>query len=49
MRGVIVSLVSVVVVCILVAPGGVSAKSLSIEVEDRIGDVGPMYTAETYD
>jgi len=49
MRGVIVSLVSVIVVCMMVVPVGVSARSLSIEVEDRVGDVGPMYTAETYD
>jgi hypothetical protein len=49
MRKVIAALVSLVVVGLLMVPGSVSAKSISIEVEDRIGDVAPLYTARTYD
>ena len=49
MKKVIVALVSLVVVGLLMVSGSVSAKPISIKVEDRIGDVGPMYTAETYD
>ncbi|HUV61327.1 MAG TPA: hypothetical protein VMW71_04065 [Thermoplasmata archaeon] len=42
-------LLSAVIAGLLMVPSSVSAKTLSIEVEDRIGDVAPLYTADTYD
>ena len=40
---------SAVVAGLLMVPGSVSAKTLSIEVEDRIGDVAAAYDYNTYD
>lgn len=49
MRTVVVVLASLVVVGMLIVPGSVSAKTLSIEVEDRTGDIAAAYDYTTYD
>lgn len=49
MRKTIVAVMSLVVVGMLVVPGSVSAKTLSVEVEDRVGDVAAAWDYSTYD
>jgi hypothetical protein len=40
---------SIAIAMTLLIPGCVSAVNLKLIVEDRLGDVAPMYTADTYD
>jgi hypothetical protein len=49
MRKAIITLVSLFVVGMLTIPGSVSAKTLSVKVEDRVGDVTAMWNLETCD
>lgn len=49
MRRVILWLVSAAVAVALLIPGSASAMNDKLVVEDRLGDVAPMYTATTYD
>ncbi len=49
MRRVIVALVSVVSAGMMLVPGSVSAKPLSIAVEDRVGDIASVVDSDTLD
>lgn len=49
MKRVTLWLVSAAVAVALLIPGSASAMNVKLVVEDRLGDVAPMYTATTYD
>jgi hypothetical protein len=48
-RNTIIVILSVLVVGLVSVPNGVSAERLSIEVEDRVGDLAAAYDSDTWD
>ena len=49
MRNTIIVILSLLAVGLVSVPKGVSAETLSIEVDDRVGDLAPAYDSDTWD